>query len=156
MANITVIIGPPCAGKSTYIQSKAATGDVLIDYDAIAKAIGNKSSHNATGSIRDIALSMRWRAIYSITEGIEDDAWIIHTAPNESLIKEYAEAGAVFQILDPGIEACIERAKQDERPEETIEVIQQWYEGKERLLSWIDAHVSIKMISTLRGIIDSL
>jgi predicted kinase len=32
---ITVVTGPPCGGKSTYIQDNAKDGDIIIDMDRL-------------------------------------------------------------------------------------------------------------------------
>jgi len=37
---INVIVGPPCAGKSTHVKANSTKGDVLVDYDDLAKALG--------------------------------------------------------------------------------------------------------------------
>ena len=54
---IHVVTGPPCAGKSTYIREHAADGDVLVDYDELAQALGRKELHVASldGSAPNIA-----------------------------------------------------------------------------------------------------
>lgn len=33
---ITVVTGPPCSGKSTYVRTHARPGDIIVDFDAIA------------------------------------------------------------------------------------------------------------------------
>ena len=42
---INVIIGSPCAGKSTHVKSNAIDGDVIVDYDTIAMALGTKPAY---------------------------------------------------------------------------------------------------------------
>lgn len=37
---VTVVTGPPCAGKSTYVREHAGQGDVVVDLDAIAQSLG--------------------------------------------------------------------------------------------------------------------
>jgi len=131
--DINIIIGPPCAGKSTHIEANSTNGDVLIDYDAIATAIGSNQPHSSDGSIRTIALRLRSSAITKIISGIKSDSWIIHTNPSESLISDYIDAGAIFTILDPGKDVCKDRAKQDNRPDGTIEAIDKWYESPPKI-----------------------
>jgi hypothetical protein len=38
-AQVTVLIGPPAAGKSTYARTHAQPDDIVIDLDAIARAL---------------------------------------------------------------------------------------------------------------------
>jgi predicted kinase len=30
---LTVVTGPPCAGKTTYVRNNAKPGDIIIDFD---------------------------------------------------------------------------------------------------------------------------
>ena len=120
---IHVITGPPCAGKTTYIREHANRGDLIIDFDEIAKAFG-ADDYEADGVIREAALKARAQAI-EIAKEAETDSWIIDTnhrtpfAEDEDLIE-----------LDPGKDVCLERAKQDERPQRTLDGIESWYSDR--------------------------
>ena len=126
---INIIIGPPCAGKSTHVQANRKDGDVVVDYDLLAQALGSNVSHQSTGAVRQVALSARRSAIDTIISGIDSDSWVIHTNPPKQLITDYVDAGAVFTIVDPGIDDCKQRAEDTERPEGTIAAIEKWYES---------------------------
>ena len=123
--SIFVVIGPPCAGKSSYIDRRAKAGQPKIDFDKIAAALGSRTEHNAEGSIRFVAFSARQAGINRIINGIDDDAWIIHTNPPEDLVFEYKDAGAQFLLVDPGIDVCLARAKT--RPNGTAQAVRDWY-----------------------------
>lgn len=125
---INVIIGPPCAGKSTHVKQSALEGDVVVDYDVLAQAFGAQVSHKSEGSVRKVALTARQSAIDRILEGVSADSWVIHTRPSAGLLDKYVEAGAVLTLLDPGLDECLERAQNDERPSGTDEAIKNWYD----------------------------
>lgn len=127
---IHIVSGPPCAGKSTYVRENAKEGDLRIDYDLIAQALGSVNSHAAEGLIKQAAFDAREGAIGAALKDAEAEAWIIHTSPSEDHIRRYEAAGAEFIELDPGKDICLERAKQDERPQQTIDGIERWYAGK--------------------------
>ncbi|MER7813653.1 HK97 family phage prohead protease [Streptomyces sp. NPDC006798] len=133
MAGITVVIGPPCAGKSTYVGERRADGEVVVDYDKIAGAFGSTAPHAATGSIREVAFAARKAGISRILRGVEADAWIIHTSPRPDQMGRYREAGAELVLLDPGMEECLARAVTDNRPEGTADAIRQWYDAPPQL-----------------------
>ncbi|MDV6267064.1 hypothetical protein [Rhodococcus globerulus] len=125
---ITVIIGPPCAGKSTYTREHATNDDVIVDFDRIATAFGATEPHEASPAVRAVAFSARATAIATILKGIDTDSWIIHTTPSASWIKQYEDADAEMVTLDPGIDECLRRAADDQRPEWTADAIRAWYD----------------------------
>lgn len=123
---ICIVTGPPCVGKSTYVEKNAKVGDLRIDYDKIAQALGGKA-HDADGLIRDAAFDARDAAIKKALENSDEGSWIIHTNPTAEQLKAYKEAGAEFVVLDPGRDVCIERAKEDGRPQRVLDAIDTWY-----------------------------
>jgi predicted kinase len=131
MPSINVIYGPPCAGKSLFAKSNKKNGDVVIDFDLIASALGSESKHDSKGSVRLVALSARLSAINRVMRGVEDDAYIIHTSPQEDLIKEYKEKKVHFILVDPGIETCLARAQS--RPEGTEQAVRDWYNNPPKI-----------------------
>ena len=130
---ITVIIGSPCAGKSTYAREKMSEGDVVVDYDELAKAFGSTKAHESYGAVRTVALAARREAISRILQGIDSNAYIIHTNPQQEMVDEYLKAGAEFVLLDPSKEVCLQRAEQ--RPQHTIDGIEKWYANKPDIIN---------------------
>ncbi|CAN5678949.1 hypothetical protein BH23GEM6_BH23GEM6_04370 [soil metagenome] len=124
---IRVVYGPPCAGKSQHVQESRGEDDPVIDYDRLAQSLGASASHGSTGAIRKVALAARSAAIDRVLEGVDSDAWIIHTAPQTEALQRYADAGAEFVLVDPGKEECLKRADADGRPDTTAGVIEAWY-----------------------------
>lgn len=127
---ITIVLGPPAAGKSTFVKENAAEGDVVVDFDAIATAFGSGHPHEAPPAIRDVAHVARDAAIAHILAGVESPSWIIHSNPTEEQLQKYADAGAETVVVDPGMEAVLEQARNDNRPEWTEEAIRAWYSDK--------------------------
>lgn len=120
---IHVITGPPCAGKSTYIREHAEKGDVIIDFDILASAMG-ADDHAAEGNIFDVAIEARKAAIKAVISK-NCEAWIVDTNHNE----KFKEDEDLVE-LDPGYDVCMERAEADGRPQRTVDAIRQWYSGK--------------------------
>ena len=129
MAAITVVVGPPCAGKSTYVAAQKAAGDVVVDFDHLARALGSTEAHAAPEPVRAVAFAARKAAIKTVLDGVDAPAWIIHTNPWPGQLATYESAGADVVVLDPGLEECLARAASDSRPEGTEDAIRQWYDS---------------------------
>lgn len=124
---IHVIIGAPCVGKSTYVRENAKSGDVIVDYDAIAKALG-AGGHLPDGDIKQAAFKAR-KAVIDYCVESKCEAWIIHTSPTDEQREAYEKAGAEFIELDTDMETCLQRAIDDERPPGTEQIIRDYFEA---------------------------
>lgn len=122
----TIVIGPPCAGKTTHAWSNRGETDLIVDYDRIATALGHGATHGVDGTLRTATLAARAGAIAVALES-DEPTWIIHTSPSASQMGRYADAGAEFVLLDPGEDECLDRARSEFRPEGTEDVIRAWY-----------------------------
>lgn len=123
---VHVVSGPPCSGKTTFVSRNRAEGDVVIDMDAIAQALGFGQAHGASGSYLRVALAARAGAIAEVLRK-RCGAWIIHTQPSPEDVARYESCGAVLHVLDPGIDECLRRAEADARPDGTADAIRKWY-----------------------------
>ena len=127
---ITVVTGPPAAGKSTYVNDNAPAGALRVDFDAIAQALttGEPDPHDHPEPIRRATHVARDAVIEHALDDPGVDVWIIHSSPTQEQLEKYEEAGAEFVTIDPGIEAVLEQAQQDCRPDWTEAAIRDWYE----------------------------
>lgn len=130
---IHVIIGAPCAGKSTYVRENAKRGDVIVDYDSLAKALG-ADGHLPDGDIKQAAFRARKAAIEYCVE-TKCEAWIIHTSPTDEQREAYEKAGAEFIEMDTDMDTCLQRAIDDERPPETEQIIRDYFEAAKAVFS---------------------
>lgn len=122
---IHVIIGAPCAGKSTYVRENAQPGDVIVDFDRIAQAIG-AAGHLPDGDIKGAAFAARESVIDYVLAN-DSEAWIIHTSPTDEQRKAYEDAGAEFITLETDMETCLQRASDDNRPPGTEQIIRDYF-----------------------------
>jgi len=136
---LTVVMGAPCSGKSTYVDEHKLPGDVVIDLDRIAKAFGWPDSHGATGPILDVAMDARDAAIKTLLKS-DADGWIIHTNPSRKQARRYAIAGCDFVsiIPDGGDVLCKRRAVELGRPAASFEVIDAWFASPPRWPQGLD------------------
>lgn len=124
---LTVVSGPPCSGKSTWIRTRSQPGDVVIDFDIIAQALGSSESHRHNIHVRRVTMAARAAAISAAIEQHHRGAtvWIIDGRPPERRVHMYEAAGAIFVTLSADKEELHRRATA-ERPERWHQLIDQW------------------------------
>jgi hypothetical protein len=119
---VTVIAGPPCAGKNTYINSHAHPGDIVIDYDQIMTELTGQPSHH-----HDKRLTARVHAIRDqrITDLLSSGqrGWIINSGPRRAARHRY---NTNVTLLLPDIDTARQRARH-ERPPAWMAYITDWY-----------------------------
>ena len=125
--SIHVVTGPPCAGKSTFVTDNAAPGDLIIDFDSLAKAFGSVAHHDTPLAMRRVVQAARRSAITQVLMGAVENAWVIDTDPDRSMLAQYSRAGAELHVVDPGQNECLLRADRDSRPQWTADQIRRWY-----------------------------
>lgn len=124
---IHVIIGPPCAGKSTFVKENAKENDLRVDFDLLAECLGNSKKHEATGLIKEAAFKAREGAIETALKNPDAESWIIHTSPTKAQMAAYEKAGAEIITLEVSKEECLARAERDGRPQTTIDGINKYF-----------------------------
>ena len=115
---LTVVTGPPCSGKTTHVRKYAQPGDLIVDYDAIAVALGSPDSHDHPEHIKAAARDARQAAI---KQGIGAhhsgfSVWIIDGAPNAGRRRWYRRHGADIVELGASREELHRRARDAGRP----------------------------------------
>lgn len=127
---IHVIMGPPCSGKSTFVQTNAPPGVPRFDFDLIVSTVAGEDVKHATPpAVMDPVLAMRRGLMGWLldAETTVDELWLINTRPSDNTLAALAGAGAEFHVLDPGMDECIARAEREGRPPGTVDRIRDWY-----------------------------
>lgn len=152
---IHVVIGPPCAGKSTYVKENAKEGELRVDYDELAFCLGNETRHGAKGLIRKAAFEAREGAIKAALKNPDAESWIIHTSPTKEHLEAYEKAGAEIIALDVSKEECLARAERDGRPQETIDGINKYFaEEKGKNMEHLTKNFELKFKAADNGLIE--
>lgn len=123
---IVLVMGPPCAGKSTFVRDHAASDELVIDYDVIAVALGSPDHHSHPDSFRPAVVRARGAVLTMVRRGELPKVrrvWIVSSDPFAA--KKYMHHRV--ELLDPGIDVVLERAAR-ERPGVWADLIRRWYE----------------------------
>ena len=126
--NITVVAGPPCAGKTTYVQQHMREGDLVVDLDAIAEALGATDGHDKPGTLLPFVYAARDAILERMMQPHDvRHVWVIRTAPTNKERRQWWQANVI--VLETPINVCLERAKK--RPAKYPAIIKAWYDAYE-------------------------
>lgn len=128
--SVHVVVGPPCSGKSTFVEQSAAGGVPRFDFDRMASVVGGvESNHDREPAVNEVTAVLR-RAVMGWLldpETVVEEFWLIDTNPSKATVERLEGIGAVFHLCDPGLDECLARAERDGRPEGTADRIRAWY-----------------------------
>lgn len=126
---LTIVTGPPCGGKTTHVREHAEPGDLVLDLDAIAHAMGYPREQIEWGDDHPAIQSARMARAHVLNALLNHrliaNAWVIDTAPAGAMRAQYQRAGARTITIDPGRDVCLERAAN--RHPSTRDGIVNWY-----------------------------
>ena len=101
---ISYVIGPAGSGKTTYVRTHRSPGDLVLDFDAIAVAIGSPSRdhhlephpppHRAI--VRALWPTIHRLMLASAERGV--GVWIIHAEPTPEALAVYRTRGTVVSL----------------------------------------------------------
>lgn len=112
---VTIVSGPPAAGKSTYIRNNAAPEDLVIDFDVYLERIGAAIWTKDKAQVKQ-AFRMRDQDLRSLARRKTGQAWLIVTAPTRKEREAWLRAlgpKASVKVLNVPAHECIARIKAD-------------------------------------------
>lgn len=128
---IYLVYGSPLSGKSTWVKDNMNYGDIVVDMDNIWQCISGQDKYVKPKRLTQNVFAIRDSLIdmIRVRRGNWLNAYIIGGYPliseRERLIKSL---GAREVFIDTPKEKCIERLKENERPQEYEKFIEDWFE----------------------------
>lgn len=124
---VTLVTGPPCGGKSTYVQDQRAPGDLVLDLDALLEALSGQAGHDQPEALRPLALDARDAVLQRLWTGRHAvrRAWIILCAPTSIDRAPFVAKGCRVVLCTASPDTLLRRAKR-ERPERWVRLVAQW------------------------------
>lgn len=137
---LTILSGPPCSGKTTYIAKNAKPGDITIDLDSIMMRLQPGYRHWSdalTGDLLNAAIRARNAMLGSLSRAKGGRAWFIVSAPTQAERDWWqAKLGGEVILLHPGVDECKRRALTRETPK-AIKGVDEWERAAK--MSWAPA-----------------
>lgn len=129
-ADIVVVIGPPASGKTTWVRERAQPGDVVIDYDVIARALGADPSADEYAHPQHLAWVARGARRAAVERACRLAArctvYIIHALPSARALDDYRFMRYRIQVVDPGYDVVRARCEAS-RPPSFMQAVSTWY-----------------------------
>ena len=130
---VFLVYGAPCSGKSSWVESNRQDGDLVVDMDAIWKAISGCPLYVKPNRLKSVAFRVR-DSLYDVVRfrfGKWNNAYIIAGVPlqseRERMLKDF-NAREVY--IEASEAECLARAKADDarNTEEYAGYIRRWFE----------------------------
>lgn len=132
-----IVTGPPCSGKTTYVEEKAEPRDTVIDLDSIMRRLDPDYRH-WTGTLDPALLNRAIRVRNSMLGALASQrnnrAFFIVAAPSQGERAWWQrKLGGSIVLLNPGIDVCKRRAIERGTPRAGLGVVQ-WFQQSR--LTW--------------------
>ena len=122
---VTVVCGPPCSGKSTWVRARARHDDLVLDYDEIAQSLGSPRSHGHHASLHPRIEAVIARGIAEVKAGKHERTWIIRSGVARATELATRLAGSMV-LIDAPDAVLFQRADSRPDPDATRRAIREW------------------------------
>ena len=108
---VYIVHGAPCAGKNTFVRMNANKDDLIVDLDAIYRALCLCEIHEKPKRISPVAFDVRDTILEDIRirKGVWRNAWVITTATGLDLERQAERLKARLVHIDTGEAECMSR-----------------------------------------------
>lgn len=128
MRRVVLVCGPPCSGKSTLVARVRAAGDVVADFDEVARGLGSSGKWMHSHAIGDAAERAMEHLVDDVAGMESGRAWVIRCAPEAETREALAtrlRANQVIVLLPP-LGVLMNRARQRPLAVETRRAVLRW------------------------------
>lgn len=124
----TLVYGAPCSGKNTYVKAHMATGDIVLDVDALHTALTGLPTHDHEQEVLPFVYEARDAVRKKLErDGFDRKVWVIASAATVKQRQQWRHLCRREHHVVADIKACLNRAKL-ERPIEWQKFVRHWFE----------------------------
>ena len=129
---VTVVAGPPGAGKTTWVRERAAWGDLVVDFDALYTALSGLAVYDKPVELMPFVASARDAVLERLSVPSQvKRAWVIQGAAKRADRDRYRQRGAQVVTLAVSPSECLLRIAADPRRRARLEqwkpIVEAWW-----------------------------
>lgn len=131
-AHVTVICGPPGSGKTSYVNKHRSFGDLIVDVDALFKALTFENTRDHLAMHLPFVLAARDAVLSRLLEAHRvPRVWIIECGASPARRNQLRDKfSAKVIVLEVAEKECIRRIEQDlerDAKEQFPALVKQWW-----------------------------
>lgn len=131
---VYVVYGPPCSGKSSYVDSCREVGDLLVDMDRIWQAISGDRLYHKDKRLQPVVFAMHRELLDQVQMRVGKwrTAWIVGGYPFTRQREELCRKLSAEPIyIEASQEECIQHLREDRSRDgyqtEWLDYISEWF-----------------------------
>jgi hypothetical protein len=131
---LTIVAGPPCSGKTSYVRDHANARDLVVDLDEIAEVIQPGWRRVWNGPLLDAAIRTRNAILGSLARApVASRSWFIVSAPTAEELEWWTEKLKPSRVvrLDVPEATCLARAARRD-PGRGASIVADWFARSRR------------------------
>ena len=148
----TLIYGPPCGGKSTFVHELHERGDLVLDFDQVHSALSGLDPYDHHDSITPFVMAAMDAVKRRLQAEKDTTAWVIACAPTRAERSEFSSFTNENRLVYADRATCHDRAATAGRPDSWHTSIDSWHDVYEPDLSDRSTDMAIERRTADEGV----
>ena len=148
----TLIYGPPCGGKSTFVYELHERGDLVLDFDQVHSALSGLDPYDHHDSITPFVMAAMDAVKRRLQAEKDTTAWVIACAPTRAERSEFSSFTNENRLVYADRATCHDRAASSGRPDAWHTYIDSWHDAYEPDLSDRSTDMAIERRTADEGV----